>query len=91
MITVRTATPEFLPDIGDMLRLFLGDVQIVSVEGEAAYEHSVREADGRIADCWSHGDVEQEIAHLCARGSLPKRLIHSRRLRKSLFPSSTEL
>jgi len=69
MITVRTATPEFLPDIGDMLRLFLGDVQIVSVEGEAAYEHSVREADGRIADCWSHGDVEQEIVRPAPVGS----------------------
>lgn len=61
MITVRTATPEFLPDIGDMLRLFLGDVQISAVEGEAAYEHTVIEKNGRIADCWDHGDVSQEI------------------------------
>ena len=26
MIRVRTRTPEFISDIGDMLRLFLGDV-----------------------------------------------------------------
>ena len=69
MITVRTAAPEFLPDIGDMLRLFLGDVQITEVQGEAAYEHTVREADGRIADIWSHGDVGQEIVRPMPVGS----------------------
>jgi len=69
MITVRTATPEFLPDIGDMLRLFLGDVQISAVEGEAAYEHTVREENGRIADIWSHGDVGQEIERPMPAGS----------------------
>ena len=61
MITVRTATPEFLPDIGDMLRLFLGDVQIAEVQGEAAYEHTVTEENGRITDCWSHGNEGHEI------------------------------
>ena len=69
MITVRTATPEFLPDIGDMLRLFLGDVQISAVEGEAAYEHTVIEKNGRIADCWNHGDVGQEIERPMPEGS----------------------
>ena len=69
MITVRTATPEFLPDIGDMLRLFLGDVQITEVQGEAAYEHTVTEADGRIADCWSHGSEAHEIVRPAPVGS----------------------
>ena len=69
MITVRTATPEFLPDIGDMLRLFLGDVQIAAAEGEAAYEHSVREENGRIADRWSHGCEEHEICRPAPQGS----------------------
>ena len=39
MIRVRTATPEFISDIGDMLRLFLGDVQIVESDGAAVYVH----------------------------------------------------
>ena len=69
MITVRTATPEFLPDIGDMLRLFLGDVQIGAVEGEAAYEHTVIEKNGRITDCWSHGNEEHEIDRPAPVGS----------------------
>lgn len=63
MITVRTATPEFLPDIGDMLRLFLGDVQIVSADGEAAYEHTMIQENGRITDLWSH-DIEKNS--ICA-------------------------
>lgn len=69
MITVRTATPEFLPDIGDMLRLFLGDVQISAVDGEAAYEHSVREENGRIYDLWEHGSEGYEISRPAPVGS----------------------
>ena len=43
MIRVRTRTPEFISDIGDMLRLFLGDVQIVEAAPgeEADYEHEI--------------------------------------------------
>ena len=61
MITLKTQTQEFFSDICDVIRLFLGDVQITEVQGEAAYEHTVTVKDGRIADLWSHGDVEQEI------------------------------
>ena len=48
MIRVRTRTPEFISDIGDMLRLFLGDVQIVEAAPgeEADYEHEIIERDG---------------------------------------------
>lgn len=56
MIQVRTQTPEFICDIGDMLRLFLGDVQICEVDGQAAYEHKILRKNGRIGDRWSHGD-----------------------------------
>ena len=69
MISVRTATPEFLPDIGDMLRLFLGDVQIAAVEGEAAYEHSVLEECGFVSDHWSHGDDEYTLRRPAPEGS----------------------
>ncbi len=60
MITVRTACPEFISDIGDMLRLFLGDVQIVETGGAADYEHAAVEADGRIADRWTCGARSRE-------------------------------
>ena len=84
MICVRTATPEFLPDIGDMLRLFLGDVQICAAEGEAAYEHTVIEENGRITDCWSHGDEAHEISAPAPAGSE----IEIKRLRKRQVKSA---
>ena len=61
MITVRTQTPEFISDIGDMIRLFLGDVAIGEVSGEAAYEHSIRIAGGKITDTWSHNGEKYSI------------------------------
>ncbi len=84
MITVRTATPEFLPDIGDMLRLFLGDVQIAAAEGEAAYEHVMIEANGEIIDRWSHGFEVNELAAPAPSGSE----IEIKRMRKRQVKSA---
>ena len=56
MIRVRTATPEFISDIGDMLRLFLGDVQIIESDGEAEYIHEILTEDGRVVDRWRCGE-----------------------------------
>ena len=86
MITVRTATPEFLPDIGDMLRLFLGDVQIVQADGEAAYEHSVLEENGRIIDCWSHGAEQYETNRPIPQGSpIEIKRIRKRQVKSALY------
>jgi len=86
MITVRTATPEFLPDIGDMLRLFLGDVQITEVQGEAAYEHTMTEADGRITDRWSHGSEEYEICRPVPAGSeIEVKRVRKRQVKMALY------
>lgn len=58
MITVRTQTPEFICDIGDVIRLFLGDVSVSEVSGEASFEHDVRISKGQITDTWRHsGEV----------------------------------
>ena len=86
MITVRTATPEFLPDIGDMLRLFLGDVQIISAEGEAAYEHTIIEKDGRITDLWSHGLETHEIcAPMPAGTEIEIKRFRKRQVKSALY------
>lgn len=69
MITIKTPASEFFCDICDVLRLFLGDVQITETEGEAAYEHTISEADGNICDCWSHGDAFHRIAAPAPIGS----------------------
>lgn len=86
MITVRTATPEFLPDIGDMLRLFLGDVQIVSADGEAAYEHTIIQENGRITDLWSHGIEKNSICAPAPTGSgIEIKRMRKRQVKSALY------
>lgn len=69
MITLKTPASEFFCDICDVLRLFLGDVQIVETDGEAAYEHTIAERDGCICDRWSHGDAAHELSAPAPQGS----------------------
>ena len=88
MIRVRTRTPEFISDIGDMLRLFLGDVQIVEAAPgeEADYEHEIIERDGCIADCWSHGDRAHEIEQTTPTGTpVEIRRARKRQVKRTLY------
>ena len=88
MIRVRTRTPEFISDIGDMLRLFLGDVQIVEAAPgeEADYEHEIIEREGRIADRWSHGDLAREIEQPSPTGTpVEIRRARKRQVKRTLY------
>ena len=88
MIRVRTRTPEFISDIGDMLRLFLGDVQIVEAAAgeEADYEHEIIEREGRIADRWSHGDAAHEIEQPSPTGTpVEIRRARKRQVKRTLY------
>ena len=88
MIVVRTATPEFISDIGDMLRLFLGDVQIVEAAAgeDADYIHETVERDGRIADRWSHGDHAREIGQPAPTGTpVELRRARKRQVKMALY------
>lgn len=86
MITVSTRTPEFISDIGDMLRLFLGDVPIAEVDGEAAYEHSVIERGGMITDRWSHGDYFHRISRPVPTGTeIEIRRARKRQVKMTLY------
>ena len=86
MITIKTPAGEFFPDICDVIRLFLGDVQIAETQGEAAYEHTYTVKDGRISDCWSHGDVQQEIeAPMPAGSDLEIKRARKRQVKMALY------
>lgn len=88
MIRVRTRTPEFISDIGDMLRLFLGDVQIIEAAPgeEADYEHEIIESGGRIADRWSHGDQSAEIDQIAPAGTpVELRRARKRQVKMALY------
>ena len=94
MIRVRTRTPEFISDIGDMLRLFLGDVQIVEAASgeEADYEHEIFERDGRIADRWSHGDMAREIEQPIPNGTpVELRRARKRQVKMALYELLKEM
>ena len=86
MITVNTAAPEFFCDIGDMLRLFMGDVQIAQTESEASYLHTVVETGGMITDRWSHGDAEAELTLPVPVGSeIEIKRVRKRQVKMALY------
>lgn len=86
MIRVRTDAPEFISDIGDMLRLFLGDVQIVEAGEGADYVHQIRCEEGRVADCWRHGGRVRELSGPAPRGSeVEIRRVRKRQVKMALY------
>ena len=86
MIRVRTATPEFISDIGDMLRLFLGDVQIVESDGEADYVHEVLAEGGEVIDCWRCGDRAHSLSQPAPTGTeVQVRRARKRQVKMALY------
>ena len=55
-VTVSTPETDFLCDIGDMLRLFLGDVQVAEAAHSADYAHRVERCGETVADIWRCGE-----------------------------------
>ena len=53
MIRIVTDAPEFFSDLGDVLRLFYGDVQISLDAGDVTFEHRFTERDGQWIDRWT--------------------------------------
>lgn len=47
-IRLITATPEFENDLGDVLRLFYGDVDFVTDAPEKTFTHTAREGKRRL-------------------------------------------
>lgn len=78
MIRLITDAPEFFSDLGDVLRLFYGDVQISLTEGDEVYEHRFTEADGQWTDVWRCGNQESALSQPIFEGTP----IEVKRLRK---------
>ena len=66
-IRLSTATPEFYSDLGDVLRIFLGDVTVADVSGQEnapgddLYIHTFETADGQWIDRWFNGSHSHEL------------------------------
>ena len=53
MIRIVTDEPRFFSDLGDVLRLFYGDVTVSLEAGDVVFEHHFAEADGLWTDTWA--------------------------------------
>ena len=53
MIRILTDEPRFFSDLGDVLRLFYGDVAVSREEGDVVFEHHFTDADGVWTDTWA--------------------------------------
>ena len=53
MIRLVTDAPEFFSDLGDVLRLFYGDVQVSLSEGDVVFEHRFTAEEGQWTDVWT--------------------------------------
>ena len=66
-IRLNTANPEFYSDLGDVLRLFYGDVTVEDVSGqetapaEDLFVHTWTTRDGKWIDVWSRLDKSETI------------------------------
>ena len=78
MLRIITDTPEFFSDLGDVLRLFYGDIQISLTDGETVFEHRFTEAEGRWIDRWS-GEGRESVLEQPAFTGTP---VEVKRLRK---------
>ncbi|MBR1559410.1 MAG: coproporphyrinogen dehydrogenase HemZ [Clostridia bacterium] len=69
MIRIITDAPEFFSDLGDVLRLFYGDVQISLTDGDAVFEHRFTDAGGAWTDTWRSGGVEEALTQPAFTGT----------------------
>ena len=76
MIYLRTDAPQFFSDLGDVLRLFYGDVQIALAEpGQALapedrlFEHRFTDADGKWTDLWRCEGQSAELSQPAFAGT----------------------
>ena len=53
MIRIVTDEPRFFSDLGDVLRLFYGDVTVSLEAGDVVFEHHFAEAGGLWTDTWA--------------------------------------
>ncbi|MBR2699375.1 MAG: coproporphyrinogen dehydrogenase HemZ, partial [Clostridia bacterium] len=78
MIRIITDAPEFFSDLGDVLRLFYGDVAISLTAGEDVFEHRFTAGEGQWTDRWTHGGVESALSQPAFDGTQ----VEVKRLRK---------
>ncbi|MGX8706296.1 MAG: coproporphyrinogen dehydrogenase HemZ, partial [bacterium] len=84
MIRIVTDAPEFFSDLGDVLRLFYGDVQISMTDGDTVFTHTFNIVDGQWIDRWTGGGQERTLSRPAFDGTP----VEVKRLRKRQVKSA---
>lgn len=86
MIRLQTDTPQFFSDLGDVLRLFYGDVAVSMSDGDVLFEHRFAERDGQWIDTWASQGHQYALAGPALKGSpLEVKRLRKRQVKSALY------
>ena len=86
MIRLMTDAPEFFSDLGDVLRLFYGDVQVSLTEGETVFEHRFTDAGDTWTDVWTGGGETLALTRPAVAGTaLEVKRARKRQVKTALY------
>ncbi len=86
MIWIRTDEPRFFSDLGDVLRLFYGDVAISMEAGDVVFEHRFTDADGLWTDTWTSQGKRSSLSHpICDGAPLEVKRLRKRQIKQVLY------
>lgn len=92
MIRIITDTPEYFSDLGDVLRLFYGDIQISLTDGETVFEHHFTDRDGHWIDRWMSGGRESVLDQPAFAGTpVEVKRLRKRQVKLALYNLLKEL
>ena len=92
MIRLITDAPQFFSDLGDVLRLFYGDVQVSLTEGETVFEHRFTDAGGLWTDTWtSQGKTCRLSEAAVSASALEVKRLRKRQVKLALYNLLKEL
>ena len=86
MIWIRTDEPGFFSDLGDVLRLFYGDVAVSLTEGDTVFEHRFTDADGLWTDAWASQGRRSVLSRPAFDGApLAVKRLRKRQVKQALY------
>ena len=86
MIWIRTDEPRFFSDLGDVLRLFYGDVAVSLEAGNIVFEHRFTDADGLWTDTWASQGRQATLSQpACDGAPLEVKRQRKRQVKQALY------
>ena len=86
MIWLRTDAPQFFSDLGDVLRLFYGDVAVSLSEGDTVFEHHFTDDGGNWTDAWASQGRRSVLSRPACDGTpLEVKRLRKRQIKQALY------